>query len=674
MSFCSAASSYRLPSVSVVEAYRLEPRLFSLAINVLATATFIGVLIRLRIGYHLALGGRNRDEPVSAPSALPLSISATVTTNASASLSVSLYKALTSALANAASAVVEFVSAVAAFPLVFPIYFKYLCVLSSLLVLQTLFASFLPNGPVDGTALFFSTLGVFIMFHTLEQGLLVFLCQRSIGSGAIRRSILYACAWGLFVLTAVLIGSLMDVNADTIANADSPPADPSSDSASVVGVSGSAILPESNASAVKFTFVAAVVCDGLLILYYTVLFILRMQCLRALPWLSSRISAFALARFLFVRRALSIIAIALFLFTSDDSPICATLLSELMIIPYGCCMYMFAVWDSRFWRKLEYITNGPYGQYRSLDEGWKGAANNNNMPQLNTKRIKERDEAANKERRNKAPSPPSSSASSPPSSISPPLSDGSNADSIAPLLKLPRGGLGNLELVSPFLVDFSELDIHTAEPLGVGQSNTAVYVATYRGRAVAVKRIKCDVLTIDVIEQELSEARLLSEISHPNIVQFIGVCIRPPSICLVSEMCQRGSLHDYIRRRRATLDALNFANVKPPPPPPPPTVLSGGIHPAQALGFEHSSQPWTLLVDETPTYSPSPSPLSHQTRRSRSRARLRSNTFDAITNAHSAPHIHQPSQVLPLNKVIKYALNAARAAVVSSFVPSADHS
>jgi hypothetical protein len=94
--------------------------------------------------------------------------------------------------------------------------------------------------------------------------------------------------------------------------------------------------------------------------------------------------------------------------------------------------------------------------------------------------------------------------------------------SVAPLLKLPRhgtycfiglssllrhslhelvvcSGLDNLESLYSSLVDFSELFIHTDEPLGVGQNQTAVFKADYHGRLVAVKRIKCEVLTVGMI-------------------------------------------------------------------------------------------------------------------------------------------------------------------------------
>jgi len=53
----------------------------------------------------------------------------------------------------------------------------------------------------------------------------------------------------------------------------------------------------------------------------------------------------------------------------------------------------------------------------------------------------------------------------------------------------------------------------------------------------------------------LHEARLRSHWSHPNVVRFIGVCIRPPAICLVSELCDNGSLLELIKTEKRRLQS-----------------------------------------------------------------------------------------------------------------------
>lgn len=34
----------------------------------------------------------------------------------------------------------------------------------------------------------------------------------------------------------------------------------------------------------------------------------------------------------------------------------------------------------------------------------------------------------------------------------------------------------------------------------------------------------------------------MKEMKHENLVQFFGVCIEPPNVCLVMQYCRKGSL------------------------------------------------------------------------------------------------------------------------------------
>ena len=51
----------------------------------------------------------------------------------------------------------------------------------------------------------------------------------------------------------------------------------------------------------------------------------------------------------------------------------------------------------------------------------------------------------------------------------------------------------------------------------------------------------------------VQEARVLARLHHPNIVEFVGMCITPPDVCLLFELCELGDLRrllDNIVRRR----------------------------------------------------------------------------------------------------------------------------
>ena len=82
--------------------------------------------------------------------------------------------------------------------------------------------------------------------------------------------------------------------------------------------------------------------------------------------------------------------------------------------------------------------------------------------------------------------------------------------------------------------------------LGSG-SFSKVYRGKYKGDPVAIKMLVTPDLTGDVIRRCSSEAELLSQISHPNVVKIFGISVLPPSVCIVLEICQYGSLADATR-------------------------------------------------------------------------------------------------------------------------------
>ncbi len=49
-----------------------------------------------------------------------------------------------------------------------------------------------------------------------------------------------------------------------------------------------------------------------------------------------------------------------------------------------------------------------------------------------------------------------------------------------------------------------------------------------------------------------TEAEILSVLRHPNIVQYLGVCMDPSSMCIVTEYCGNGSMADVIRTKTLT--------------------------------------------------------------------------------------------------------------------------
>lgn len=82
--------------------------------------------------------------------------------------------------------------------------------------------------------------------------------------------------------------------------------------------------------------------------------------------------------------------------------------------------------------------------------------------------------------------------------------------------------------------------------LGSG-SSCRVFQGTFRDRPVAIKMIFCPDLTPDTVVGFYHEATLLAQLQHENVVEVLGVCVLPPSICLVMELCDGGNLFDFLR-------------------------------------------------------------------------------------------------------------------------------
>lgn len=122
--------------------------------------------------------------------------------------------------------------------------------------------------------------------------------------------------------------------------------------------------------------------------------------------------------------------------------------------------------------------------------------------------------------------------------------------------------------ISDRLIDFAFMQID--EKIGEGASSTVYKGSCYsrkmkREVKVAIKAIQPPELTTEVIEVFVDETKITSTLNHRNIVKFHGICIRPPQIAMVIELCEEGDLKSSlekkpelwtpVRRLKACLDA-----------------------------------------------------------------------------------------------------------------------
>ncbi|XP_038064178.1 receptor-type guanylate cyclase Gyc76C-like [Patiria miniata] len=84
-------------------------------------------------------------------------------------------------------------------------------------------------------------------------------------------------------------------------------------------------------------------------------------------------------------------------------------------------------------------------------------------------------------------------------------------------------------------------------------------VGKYKGATVAVKKIFKQ--HIDVSRSMKKELKIMRDIRHPHLNQFIGACIDPPNICIISEYCPKGSLQDILANDEMKLDNMFIASI-----------------------------------------------------------------------------------------------------------------
>lgn len=133
------------------------------------------------------------------------------------------------------------------------------------------------------------------------------------------------------------------------------------------------------------------------------------------------------------------------------------------------------------------------------------------------------------------------------------------------------------EHFASWLLNYEDLDIK--EEIGMG-SFGAVYRAEYRGTEVAVKHLK-DELKEESLYEFLQEISMMCELRHPNVLLFMGACIKPP--CIVTEYMPRGSLYDVLHDDNIVLDWM--------------LIQTMALDAAQGMDFLHSASPPILHAD-----------------------------------------------------------------------------
>ncbi|KAK9270984.1 hypothetical protein L1049_026572 [Liquidambar formosana] len=77
-----------------------------------------------------------------------------------------------------------------------------------------------------------------------------------------------------------------------------------------------------------------------------------------------------------------------------------------------------------------------------------------------------------------------------------------------------------------------------------------LYKGTFCSQDVAIKIIKAENLNEDMRKEFAQEVYIMRKVRHKNVVQFIGACTTPPSLCIVTEFMSGGSVYDFLHKQK----------------------------------------------------------------------------------------------------------------------------
>ena len=94
-------------------------------------------------------------------------------------------------------------------------------------------------------------------------------------------------------------------------------------------------------------------------------------------------------------------------------------------------------------------------------------------------------------------------------------------------------------------------DLRFGDKIGEG-SFGEVFRGTLWGQEVAIKKLRIKGLDANsnagISREFRKEVKIMRTLRHPNIVEFLGVCMEPSNLCLVTEFLSNGSLEDVLER------------------------------------------------------------------------------------------------------------------------------
>ncbi|XP_043713574.1 serine/threonine-protein kinase STY46-like isoform X2 [Telopea speciosissima] len=88
-----------------------------------------------------------------------------------------------------------------------------------------------------------------------------------------------------------------------------------------------------------------------------------------------------------------------------------------------------------------------------------------------------------------------------------------------------------------------------------------LYKGTYYSQEVAIKVLKPERINEDMQREFAQEVFIMRKVRHKNVVQFIGACTRPPTLCIVTEFMSGGSVYDFLHKQKGVFKLPSLLKV-----------------------------------------------------------------------------------------------------------------
>lgn len=56
----------------------------------------------------------------------------------------------------------------------------------------------------------------------------------------------------------------------------------------------------------------------------------------------------------------------------------------------------------------------------------------------------------------------------------------------------------------------------------------------------------------------MAEIQAIFHLRHPSLVEFVGVCLEPNQVAIITELCLNGSLHSHLHTKPPTPNLKSF--------------------------------------------------------------------------------------------------------------------